>query len=96
MSSNAGEQRASRSHICAHGSPANFRRCVRCNRRHALPGNVNVENKRAPNGDVHVWLDPATVAKLRHLRGPGDSYSDAIIALAGAVRLTAGCATDAS
>ena len=61
-----------------------------------LPGNVNVENKRAPNGDVYVWLDPATVAKLRHLRGPGDSYSDAIIALAGAVRLTGGCATDAS
>jgi hypothetical protein len=23
-----------------------------------LPGNVNVENKRAPNGDVYVWLDP--------------------------------------
>jgi hypothetical protein len=33
-----------------------------------LPGNVNVENKRAANGDVYVWLDPATVARLKALR----------------------------
>jgi hypothetical protein len=45
-------------------------------------GSVTVEPERAENGDVYVWLDHATVAKLRHLRGPGDSYSDAIIALA--------------
>jgi hypothetical protein len=31
---------------------------------------------------VYVWLDHATVAKLRHLRGPGESFSDAIIRLA--------------
>ena len=47
-----------------------------------LPGNVNIENKRSPHGDYFVWLDPATVAKLKALRGPGGSYSDAIIALA--------------
>ena len=44
-----------------------------------LPGNVNVENKRAPNGDVYVWLDRATVAKLKALRGPGESYSHVIM-----------------
>ena len=44
-----------------------------------LPGNVNVENQRAPNGDVYVWLDRATVAKLKALRGPGEDYSDVIL-----------------
>jgi hypothetical protein len=28
------------------------------------------------------WLDHATVAKLKALRGPGDTYSDVILALA--------------
>jgi hypothetical protein len=40
------------------------------------------------------------VKRLNHLREPGESYRDAILALAegsrGAVRLTGGCATDAS
>jgi len=45
-----------------------------------LPGDAGFENKRAPNGDVGVWLDHATVAKLKATRGPGGSYSDAIIA----------------
>ncbi len=47
-----------------------------------LPGSVNVENQRAPNGDVYVWLDHATVAKLKALRGPGESYSDVILRVA--------------
>jgi hypothetical protein len=47
-----------------------------------LPGNVNVENKRAPNGDVYVWLDPSTVAKLKAMRGPGEDYSTVILRLA--------------
>jgi hypothetical protein len=45
-------------------------------------GSVAVEPERAPNGDVGIWLDHATVAKLRAMRGPGDSYSDVILALA--------------
>ena len=44
-----------------------------------LPGNVGFENKRAPNGDWLIWLDHSTVAKLKALRGPGESYSDVII-----------------
>jgi hypothetical protein len=45
-------------------------------------GSVGFENVRAPNNEVYVWLDHATVAKLHHLRGPGESFSDAIILLA--------------
>jgi hypothetical protein len=28
------------------------------------------------------WLEPHVVNKLRHLRGPGESYSDVILRLA--------------
>ena len=42
-------------------------------------GSVAVEPQRAPNGSVHIWLDHNAVAKLKALRGPGESYSDAII-----------------
>jgi hypothetical protein len=47
-----------------------------------LPGNVNVENKRAPNGDVYVWLDPAVIAKLKAMRAAGEDYSTVILSLA--------------
>ena len=47
-----------------------------------LPGNVGVERERAENGGVHIWLDPGVVARLKALRGPGQSYSDVILALA--------------
>jgi hypothetical protein len=50
----------------------------------ALPGNVGVERGRAVNGDVFVWLDRTTVAKLKAMRGPGESYSDVILRLASA------------
>jgi len=42
---------------------------------------ASVSRTRAPNNEVYVWLDHATVAKLRHLRGPGQSFSDAILRL---------------
>ena len=47
-----------------------------------LPAGVGFENKRAANGDWFIWLDHATVAKLKAMRGPGDSFSDVILALA--------------
>jgi hypothetical protein len=50
-----------------------------------LPGNVGVERARAENGDIYVWLDHATVAKLKAMRGPGESYSDVILRIAAAV-----------
>ena len=45
-------------------------------------GSVGFENARAPKNEVYVWLDHATVAKLKALRSPGESYSDVIIRLA--------------
>ena len=33
-------------------------------------------------GQRLVWLEPSVVNKLRHLRGPGESFSDAIMRLA--------------
>jgi hypothetical protein len=46
-----------------------------------LPGDVGFENSRAANGDVFIWLPPDVLAKLKAMRGPGDSYSDVIQAL---------------
>jgi hypothetical protein len=47
-----------------------------------LPGNVGVERERAENGDIYIWLEPSVVAKLKEMRGPGESYSDVIVRLA--------------
>jgi len=47
-----------------------------------LPSSVGVEPQRAPNGDFHIWLEPRFVDRLRAMRGPGESYSDAILRLA--------------
>jgi hypothetical protein len=46
----------------------------------SLPwGTVGVEPKRADNGDYFIWVALGVVAKLRALRGPGESYSDVIV-----------------
>jgi hypothetical protein len=45
-------------------------------------GTVAVEPERAANGSVHIWLDPGVLAKLKALRGPGESYSDVILRVA--------------
>jgi hypothetical protein len=45
-------------------------------------GSVGYENKTNERGERLVWLDPAVVDRLRHLRGPGESYSDVILWLA--------------
>jgi hypothetical protein len=37
---------------------------------------------RAHDGGVHIWLDPVVVAKLKALRGPGESQSDVILPVA--------------
>ncbi len=42
-------------------------------------GSVGFENKRAANGDVYVWLPADVIARLKAMRGPGGSYSDAIM-----------------
>jgi hypothetical protein len=47
-----------------------------------LPGDVGVERARAENGDIYIWLDPGLLAKLKALRGPGESYSAVILRVA--------------
>jgi hypothetical protein len=43
---------------------------------HALVlGTVAVEPERDEDGSVHIWRDPRVLAKLKALRGPGESYS---------------------
>ena len=45
-------------------------------------GTVAVGPERAQDGSVHISLDPGVVAKLKALRGLGESFSDVILALA--------------
>jgi hypothetical protein len=45
-------------------------------------GTVAVEPERAADGSVHIWLDPGVLAKLKEMRGSGESYSDVILTLA--------------
>jgi hypothetical protein len=49
-----------------------------------LPGNVGVERGRAENGDVHIWLEPGVLARLKVLRGLRESCSDVILRVAAA------------
>jgi hypothetical protein len=45
-------------------------------------GSVGYEAQTNEKGERLIWLDPNAVAKLRYLRGPGESYSDVIVRLA--------------
>jgi hypothetical protein len=45
-------------------------------------GSVNYENHVNERGERYVWLVPDVVNRLRALRGPNQSYSDVILALA--------------
>jgi hypothetical protein len=44
------------------------------------------EGNRDAGGDLHIWLDPRVLDRLKALRGPGESYSDVILRLAKARR----------
>ena len=46
-------------------------------------GSVSYENKTNKKGEHYVWLAPKVVEHLKALRGPGESYSDVILRLAG-------------
>jgi hypothetical protein len=45
-------------------------------------GWVGFENELDANGDRLIWLPHDVLAKLRYLRGPGESYSDVIMRVA--------------
>jgi hypothetical protein len=44
-------------------------------------GSVGFERERDANGLHLIWLDAAVVDRLAAMRGPGESYSDAILRL---------------
>ena len=46
-------------------------------------GNVGYENKTDEHGNRLIWLDRGVVDRLGAMRGPGESYSDVILRLAG-------------
>ena len=46
-------------------------------------GSVGYENATDEHGQRLIWLDHAVVARLRAVRGPGESYSDVILRLRG-------------
>jgi hypothetical protein len=45
-------------------------------------GSVGYDNATNEKGERLIWLDPRVVDRLGALRGPGESYSDAILRLA--------------
>jgi hypothetical protein len=45
-------------------------------------GSVNFEAGVDDKGERYIWLPRAVVDRLRSLRGPGESFSDVILALA--------------
>jgi hypothetical protein len=44
-------------------------------------GSVGYENKVNEKGERLTWLDPAVLARLKAMRGPGERYSDVILRL---------------
>jgi hypothetical protein len=49
-------------------------------------GSVAFEPDTGDKGERHIWLVPEIVNKLRHLCGPGESYSDVILKVAAGER----------
>jgi hypothetical protein len=68
--------------IFGHGSHLDHSRRSRSHVSTLPFGSVAVELERAPDRSVGIWLDYATVAKFKAARGPGESFSDAILRLA--------------
>jgi hypothetical protein len=44
-------------------------------------GSVGYENQINERGERLIWLDHAVVSRLRAMRGPNETYSDAILRL---------------
>ena len=49
-------------------------------------GSVGYENEINERGERLIWLEPTVLARLRAMRGQGESYSDVIIRIAEASR----------
>lgn len=46
-------------------------------------GSVNFEAGVEDKGERYIWLPPAVADRLGAIRGPGESYADVILRLAG-------------
>ena len=44
---------------------------------------MGYENEVTDKGERHIWLEEAWVDRRGAMRGPGESYSDVILRLAG-------------
>jgi hypothetical protein len=44
-------------------------------------GSVEYENELSPKGERLIWLEARVVDRLATMRGPGESFSEAIIKL---------------
>jgi hypothetical protein len=53
---------------------------------------VGYENATNEKGERLIWLDPAVLARLKAMRGPGESYSDVILRIAATGGRPCGCA----
>jgi hypothetical protein len=49
-------------------------------------GSVGYERENADAAERFIWLEPHIVNKLRHLGGPGESFSDVILRVAAGER----------
>jgi hypothetical protein len=47
-------------------------------------GSVGYENQTNERGERLIWLEPNVIERLRAMRGPGESYSEAILRLVAA------------
>ena len=45
----------------------------------AIAATLALENKTNERGERLIWLDHAVVARLRAMRGPGESFSEVIL-----------------
>ena len=48
-------------------------------------GSVGYEAEPTVSGERLIWLEPSMVDRLKAMRGPGESWSDVILRLAGRV-----------
>jgi hypothetical protein len=48
----------------------------------SIPEQSRLEGLRSPSGGFYLWLDKITLNRLRAARGPGESFSDAILRMA--------------
>ena len=46
-------------------------------------GSLGYENRINEQGERHVWLERTVADRFRAMRGPGESYSDVILRIAG-------------